>query len=201
MRFYRGVVRSYDSTNHKADVLLVGSMSRLALGVPVAQHIGPELLVPGAHCGLLFFSGGSEGVVVCTFGEPPPTPVYIYQDTGSSLTLTTTWQNIPNLSITVTPTTGKTWKTVVLGRLLLRNMGTADPCDLQACIARNGTLVGSVGVAVVYDAWEGSSVPLYWAEDVASTSPRTYTIMARKAGGSYEKLGDSPHMLVMAIPK
>jgi len=86
MRFYRGVVRSYDSTNHKADVLLVGSMSRLALAVPVSQDIDPQLMVEGAGCGVLFFEDGASGVVVCTIGDAP-TPGLVLDAYGPALTL------------------------------------------------------------------------------------------------------------------
>ena len=73
MQFHRGVIRAYDATNHRADVLLVGSMSRVVLGVAVAHQIGPELVVEGAACGVLFFAEGASGVVVCTFeGTPDP---------------------------------------------------------------------------------------------------------------------------------
>jgi hypothetical protein len=71
MRFYRGVIRSFDSSSHQADVLLVGSLSRLLLAVPVAQHIDPQLLVEGATCGVLFFEEGASGALICTLGDPP----------------------------------------------------------------------------------------------------------------------------------
>jgi len=71
MEFQRGLIRSYDATTHTAAVLLVGSMSRVLLSLPVSHQIGPELMVEGAACGVAFFAEGSQGVVVCTFDGPP----------------------------------------------------------------------------------------------------------------------------------
>jgi len=70
----RGVVRAYDSANHQADVLVYGSMSRVILGVPVSDSIAPELMAVGANCGLVVFSPGDTGVVVCTFGATAVPP-------------------------------------------------------------------------------------------------------------------------------
>ena len=80
-------MRSYDWTNHKADVLLVGSMSRLALAVPVSQDIDAQLMVEGAGCGVLFFEDGASGVVVCTIGDAP-TPGLVLDSWGPTLTMT-----------------------------------------------------------------------------------------------------------------
>jgi hypothetical protein len=137
MEFYRGVVRSYDGTNHRADVLLVGSMSRVLLKTPVAQQIGPELMVEGASCGVLFFAEGGTGLVVCTFdGAPggwvtselikdgeiapadlafsPATPAYSLDSTSVDQTLTTTATTYQNLSQTVTVPSGKTFNVLVI---------------------------------------------------------------------------------------
>ncbi len=67
MDIQRGVVRAYDSTNHVADVMVYGSMSRVILSVPVSHSIGAELMAVGADCGVIVFSPGDTGVVVCTF--------------------------------------------------------------------------------------------------------------------------------------
>lgn len=70
---HRGIVRAYDSTNHKADVMIYGSMSRVVLGVPVAHSIGAELMAVGVDCGVIFFAPSDSGVVLCTFtGAPDP---------------------------------------------------------------------------------------------------------------------------------
>jgi len=70
----RGVVRAYDSVDHQADVLVYGSMSRVILGVPVSDSIPGELMAVGANCGLVVFSPGDTGVVVCTFGATSVPP-------------------------------------------------------------------------------------------------------------------------------
>jgi len=69
---YRGIVRAYDSANHKADVLLVGSMSRVVLGVPVATNIAAEYVTVGADCGVMLFGEGGSGVGVSGGGAVPP---------------------------------------------------------------------------------------------------------------------------------
>lgn len=66
MEFHRGLVRSYDATTHTAAVLLTGSMSRVLLDLPVAQHVRPETISAGIPVGVLFFADGSHAVVVCT---------------------------------------------------------------------------------------------------------------------------------------
>lgn len=68
MELYRGVVRSYDPATHTASVLLVGSMSRVLLSVPVSQQVVADVMAEGTACGVLFYAEGAEGVVVCTLG-------------------------------------------------------------------------------------------------------------------------------------
>jgi hypothetical protein len=140
MEFYRGVVRSYDGTNHRADVLLVGSMSRALLKTPVAQQIGPELMVEGAACGVAFFAEVGTGLVVCTFdGAPegwvtselikdgevapadlafsPATPAYSHDSTSVDQTVTTTPTTYQSLSQTVTVPAGKTYNVLVMANV------------------------------------------------------------------------------------
>ena len=136
MQLHRGVIRAYDATNHRADVLLVGSMSRVVLGLAVAHQIGPELVVEGAACGVLFFAEGASGVVVCTFdGAPgpwvtsalikngevapsdlsfcPATPGFYFRNTTADQSLTTTATTYQTLSREVTVATGKTINVLV----------------------------------------------------------------------------------------
>ena len=75
MRVSKGIIRAYDATNHKADVLLVGSLSRVALGVPVSYQVAPEEVAKDTACGLLFFGEGDAGLVICTFDEVPIPPL------------------------------------------------------------------------------------------------------------------------------
>ena len=67
----RGIIHAYDSTTHTAAVQLFGSMSRILLAVPVAHHIGSELLDTGAACAVAFFAEGSQAVILATFEGPP----------------------------------------------------------------------------------------------------------------------------------
>ena len=67
----RGIIQAYDATTHKAAVQLFGSMSRILLDLPVAHHIGPELLDIGAACAVAFFAEGSQAVILATFDSAP----------------------------------------------------------------------------------------------------------------------------------
>ncbi len=71
MIFERGIIHGYDSTNHLAAVQLFGSMSRIIVDVPVAHHIGEELLTDGAACVVGFVADGSQGVILATFDGAP----------------------------------------------------------------------------------------------------------------------------------
>lgn len=75
MRVSRGIISGYDETNHKADVLLVGSLSRVALGVPVSYQVAPEQVAVDTACGVVFFGEGDPGMVVCTVGDEPAVPL------------------------------------------------------------------------------------------------------------------------------
>jgi hypothetical protein len=140
MEFYRGLVRAYDAANHKAAVLLAGSMSRVLLNVPVAHQIGPELMAEGTACGVLFFAEGASGVVVCTFDGPPGewvttdlvvegsidpddlnfspcTPDGWSDGTSSDQTLTTTGASYDTLSKTISVPSGKTYRVLAMANV------------------------------------------------------------------------------------
>lgn len=71
VRIDRGIIRDYDSTNHLADVEILGSMATVVEDVPVAHHVGGELLEDGVLCGVLFFAEGDPGLVVATWDGLP----------------------------------------------------------------------------------------------------------------------------------
>ncbi|NIN97696.1 MAG: hypothetical protein GTN93_21825 [Anaerolineae bacterium] len=75
MRVSKGIIRAYDAASHKADVLLVGSLSRVALGVPVSYQVAPEQVAVDTVCGVVFFGEGDRGMVVCTVGDEPAVPL------------------------------------------------------------------------------------------------------------------------------
>ena len=140
MEFYRGLVRGYDAVNHKAAVLLVGSMSRVLVNVAVAHQIGAELMTEGTACGVLFFAEGASGVVVCTFdGAPaewvttdlivdgtidaddlnfsPCTPEGWSEGTTSSQTLTDGAVTYSTLTHEITVPSGKTYRVAIIGNV------------------------------------------------------------------------------------
>jgi len=86
MDFHRGVVRAYDETTHTAAVLLVGSLSRALLNLPVSQQIPPDHMTGATECAVALFADGSDGLVVSTFGGAP-TPGLILDAYGPVLTL------------------------------------------------------------------------------------------------------------------
>lgn len=218
MEFRRGLVRSYDAATHTAAVLLVGSLSRALLSLPVSHQIPPDLMIAGTHCAVAFFADRSDGIVVSTFQDPADPRIitqtqldahtadpdahrtlYTYEDTGTDLTLTTSWQSIPNLSITVAPPSPQTWTVIVLAQLNIRSTGTIEIADLLAQIAANGSLVGTYALNTVYDPIEGGGVALHVVETVTYSSPRTYTIQARKSGGTQPKVACLSRMTIMAL--
>lgn len=202
MGFYRGVVRSYDGTNHRADVLLVGSMSRVLSKVPVAHHIGPELMAEGAACGVLFFAEGGTGLVVCTFdGAPegwvtsalikegtvspgdlafcPATPGFALLTESTSQALTTTATDFGSLGHTVTVPSGKTYNVLVMADVEMENSAWTAWNNLMAWIHNGSAGVSQPQGFKTLAVNERSSVSLVGAE--AITSDTTYSVQVWKA--------------------
>ena len=200
MEFHRGLVRAYDATTHTAAVLLAGSMSRVLLGIPVAHHIPPYQITVGTACGVAFFAEGSKAVLLCLFEGAPPPPHITYDDTGTDLTLTTSWQTIPNLSIALTPPSPQTWTIAITAQVLLRSASaTADLAEHYAQLARGGALLGTTASAIFADAWTGSTVPLFFQDTVTYAAPRTYTIQAKKTAGAQTKTASASRMTIIAL--
>ena len=202
MEFHRGLVRAYDPATHTAAVLLAGSMSRTILGVPVAQEIPAAHMLAGTPCTVAFFAEGSQSVVLSTFGVPPPpaTTLYTYEDTGTDLTLSTSWQTVPNLSITITPPTPHTWTVILMAQIVLRSLSaTAEYAEHYAQFARDGSLVGTMAQAMITTAYEGCTIPLLFKDTVTYAAPRTYTIQAKKSGGSQTKAAAWSRMTIIAL--
>lgn len=74
MEIYRGIVTSYSRADHTADVMLVGSLSRVMLSVPVSYQVAPAQMKLNTRCGVMLFAEGDQGVVMCTFGVPSTRP-------------------------------------------------------------------------------------------------------------------------------
>jgi hypothetical protein len=71
----RGIIKGFDSSSYRATVQLLGSLSVWLDGVPVAKHIGANLLVSGARCGVLFFDESNPSDACLAFvydGAPDP---------------------------------------------------------------------------------------------------------------------------------
>jgi hypothetical protein len=202
MDFYRGVVRSYDDTNHRANVLLVGSMSRVLSKVPVAHQIGPELMVEGAACGVLFFAEGGSGLVVCTFdGAPgawvtsdlikegtvspgdlafsPATPDFVLLTESTSQALTTTATGFGSLSQTVTVPTGKTYNVLVVADVEMENSAWTAWNHIMARIHNGSAAVSQPQGFRTLAVNERSSVSLVGAE--AITADTKYSVQVWKA--------------------
>jgi hypothetical protein len=202
MDFYRGVVRSYDETSHRANVLLVGSMSRVLSKVPVAQQIGPELMVEGAACGVLFFAEGGTGLVVCTFdgapeawvtsalikegtvsagdlGFSPATPGFVLLTESTSQTLNMTATGFGSLSHTVTVPSGKNYNVLVVADVEMENTAWVAWNHLMARIHNGSAGVSQPQGFKTLAVNERSSVSLVGAE--AITSDTTYSVQVWKA--------------------
>jgi len=166
MEFHRGLVRSYDATTHTAAVLLVGSMSRVLLSLPVSHQIGPGLMVEGAACGVAFFAEGSQGVVVCTFdGAPaewvttdlivdgtidaddlnfsPCTPDGWSAADTDSQTLTTTAAVYKTLTHEVEVPAGKTYRVLMVGTAEMGNTAYTNYNNLLAACYKGSTMWGA----------------------------------------------------------
>lgn len=81
MDIRRGMIRAFDSGTYLADVQIVGSMATMLSGVPVAKHIGADLLTSGSKCGVLFFdeTNPADACVVFIYGEAHPGHITIPQ--------------------------------------------------------------------------------------------------------------------------
>ena len=197
MRVSKGIIRAYDATNHKADVLLVGSLSRVALGVPVAHHVGPEVMTADRLCGVMFFGEGDAGVVVCTFdGSPPawvtsalikdgeivkgdlawdPTVYSAMNHTTGDLTLTVTPTWYSSLgSHTVTVPTGKTFRVALIASVQFYCTAYTQGNFDRVQVYRDGAPVGQPLWLSIREESAGGVVALPWTEDLTATA--TYKI-------------------------
>ena len=117
----RGLIVSFDSTTHTANVQLMGSMSTLIYAVPAAHQIGPELLTPGTHCILGFARESSDGIILATFDGPPDpwitpdlitfspsTPEGAFHSSNTPQTLSDTFVTYQSLTHEITVSAGKT---------------------------------------------------------------------------------------------
>jgi len=73
MSNYPGQVLAYDAANHEAEVMLVGSMSRILRNVPVAQHIRAHLVVVGATCAVAILGEGFQPLLFAIMDGPGTT--------------------------------------------------------------------------------------------------------------------------------
>ena len=185
MEFYRGVVRSYDQTNHTANVLLVGSMSGVVLGIPVAEHIRSELMVEGAEVGVLFFAGGASGVVVCTFGTPSRAwdrPEVASVNSSADQTVTTSWATYQSCDVQVTVPTGKTYTVLVVGSAEFECTAFTNWNLCNARVWRDGA--GVTGVSNAHSTRVNAendrcTVTVTGVEQITST--KTYTLGVTKS--------------------
>lgn len=192
MEFYRGVVRSYDQTNHTANVLLVGSMSRVVLAVPVSHQIGSELMAEGADCGVLFFAEGAAGVVICTFdGAPgawvtpqeltfsPATPEFVMLSTGTDQAVTNSWQTYDTLSQQISVPSGKTYSVLAIGSVEFECTSYANWNIDVARIYSGATGLGQPQSLRMNAENERGAVPVLGVEKI--TSSTTYSVKIYKS--------------------
>lgn len=218
MEFYRGIVTAYDSAAHTASVLLVGSMSRVLLSMPVSQQIGPELMAEGTACGVLFFGKGPEGVVICTFdGAPDPwvttglivdgtvapadlsfspaTPEGSLDSTTTDQTLTTTAATYQTLSQTVSVVSGKTYRVLVVASVEFECTSyTADNICVLGVYA-GSSLVGAEQGLRHCSADERDSVTVAVLETI--TADTMYTAKVRKALSANTEVARRGNMVVL----
>jgi hypothetical protein len=202
MRFYKGIVRAYDASAHAASVLLVGSMSRVLLGVPVSQQIGPELMAEGASCGVLFFAEGGEGVVVCTFGAAPSawvtsglikdgavaagdlafspaTPELYFGSAQTDQEVLNSWATYQSLSKQVTVPSGKTFSVLAVGSAEFDCTSFSGFNIDVACVYKGESQLGAPMGVRTNAVNERSPVAVLAADQITATS--TYSLRVYKA--------------------
>jgi hypothetical protein len=202
VEIYRGVVRSYHQSTHTADVLLVGSMSRLVLALPVSQQIGAELMGEGAACGVVFFAGGGSGLVLCTFdGAPgpwvtsalikdgavaptdlsfsPATPELYFGSAQTDQEVLNSWATYQSLSKQVTVPSGKTFSVLALGSAEFE-CTTYTNWNLDvACIYSGASQLGSPMALRMNAVNERGTVTVLGSEQITSTA--AYSLKVYKA--------------------
>ncbi|HEM61197.1 MAG TPA: hypothetical protein ENO24_02810 [Chloroflexi bacterium] len=196
MEFYKGVVRSYDETTHTANVLLVGSMSRVLMAMPVSHQIGSELMEEGRDCGVLFFADGATGVVLCTFdGAPgpwvrpedltfsPATPEFGMLSSSADQDLTNSWATYQSLSQQVVVPNGKTISALVVGTAEFEctsfTSWNLDTTRVWRGGTGTGTGVSSAHALRTNAANDRGTVTVVGAEKITATA--TYTLGVYKA--------------------
>jgi len=93
MSNYPGQVLAYDAANHEAEVMLVGSMSRILRNVPVAQHIRAHLVVVGATCAVAILGEGFQPLLFAIMDGPGTT--LSCRVTASTTFYYNTWKRVP----------------------------------------------------------------------------------------------------------
>jgi hypothetical protein len=171
-------------------------------------------MIEGTTCAVALFADASHGLVLSTLGAVASPAIltathtadpdahrtlYTYSDWAGSYTLTTSWAAIPDLSIALAPPSPHTWTTIVTAQVILRATGTAEVTDLYAQIARDGVLVGASNLATVSATYQSVTIPLAYLDSVVYTTPRTYTVQAKKSGGTQAKAATISQMLIMAL--
>ena len=74
MDIRRGVIRSYNQTEHTATVQLVGAQAIYLENIPVNHALSWWLVVAGADCGVVFFdeTDPEDACVAFVYGGAPP---------------------------------------------------------------------------------------------------------------------------------
>lgn len=207
VEIHRGIVRAYDSTNHQADVMIYGSMSRVVLSVPVSHSIGAELMAVGADCGVIFFAPGDTGVVVCTFtGAPDPwitsalikdgevaiadlafsRPMVQTASTTSTQVLTTSNVIYSTLQLTIVVPAGETYKYLLQANV---EFGCSSYTNWNLDMLRlgaGGSLVGGIQEMRTQSATSRSSVSCAWAGTLSAGSKTVEAIVLKSLARNTE---------------
>ena len=205
MRLEYGIVRAYDATTHRADVVLVGAMGGVTRSVAVAHQVGAELVVEDAVCAVGFFAAGEAGVLLCTFdGAPDPwvtsalikdgevapadlsfspaTPDYDLLSSTTQQSLTTTPTVYQTLTKSVTVPSGKTYNVLVAVSVESDCTSYVNPSNAVMCAYRGANQLGAPQAFTHRTATQRSSCSTVVSYQTGSTV--TFSVKVWKSGGS-----------------
>lgn len=219
MEIRRGIVKEYDSANHQADVTIIGSMATMVKAVPVAHHVGGELMVAGTLCGVLFFAAGDPGLVICTWDGAPggwitselikdgevgfselaasgKSQILVKLLSNNQETTSGSWVDMAGTGLTVTVPSGQTADVLVLGLMSARTTSAGDHVWLRI---KNSTdseySQGWVTTSAMASAW-GSLVALWPWQSI--TGEKVFTLQWYTTGGTAR--ANRPYIFAVVVP-
>jgi hypothetical protein len=221
MEIRKGIVKDYDSGNHQADVMIIGSMATMVKAVPVAHHVGGELMAAGTLCGVLFFAAGDPGLVLCTWDGAPSewitsdlikdgevafadlaasakSQVLLDAATNNTTTSSTDYTDMDGSNLVVSVPTGQTADIFLLAAMSAR-VDTAG-CRVGACVYEVGGGSSYVYYATSGGANQWQSLVVPWAVQGAAAGGHTFRISWAVVTGGTTATANRPYIYAIVVP-